>query len=85
MVEHWPPSRHRCESLAGDALRPAHDRVLCRIRIGFTDVELQEQRKEAGGKWNRRRKMWELRYERVVTLKLAARIVEEASKTRDQG
>ena len=52
---------------------------------GRVAVEIREQVKQAGGKWNRSRKVWELRYERVVALKLEARIVEEASNTRDQG
>jgi hypothetical protein len=54
------------------------------VRVGFTEVELREQVKQAGGKWNRSRKVWELRYERVVALKLEARIVEEASNSRYQ-
>ena len=47
------------------------------VHVGFAEVELREQMKQAGGKWNRSRKVWELRYEHVVALKLAARIVEE--------
>jgi hypothetical protein len=48
-------------------------------------VEMREQVKQAGGKWDRSRKVWELRYEQVVALKLEARIVEEkASNTRYQ-
>ena len=47
------------------------------MRVGFTEVTLREQVKQAGGKWNRSRKVWELRYDHVVTLKLEARIVEE--------
>jgi hypothetical protein len=47
-------------------------------------VELREQVKQAGGKWNRSRKVWEMRYERVAALKLEARIVEEASNTTNQ-
>jgi hypothetical protein len=66
-----PPPRFAADALVG-------------VRVGFAEVELREQVKQAGGKWNRRRKVWELRYERVVALKLEARIVEEASNTRDQ-
>jgi hypothetical protein len=55
------------------------------VRIGFTEVDMREQVKQAGGKWNRSRKVWELRYDQVVALRLEARIVEEeASNTRYQ-
>jgi len=32
---------------------------------------------EAGGQWDPQRRLWELRYERVVALGLAGRIVKE--------
>ena len=55
------------------------------VRIGFAEVEMRDRVKQVGGKWNRRRKVWEMRYDQVVTLKLEARIVEEeASNTRYQ-
>ena len=53
--------------------------------LSFAEEELRNRVKQAGGKWNRNRKVWELRYERAVALKLEARIVEEASNTRYQG
>ena len=60
-------------------------RAITTMRIGFAEVELREQVKRAGGKWNRSRKVWELRYDHVVGLKLEARIVEEkASNSRYQ-
>ena len=56
------------------------------VLVGFAKVELRDLVKQVGGKWNRRRKVWELRYDRVVALKLAARIVEDkASNSRYQG
>src|SRR5438105_6749979 len=55
------------------------------VRVGFAEVERREQVKQAGGKWNRSRKVWELRYEQVGALKLAVCIVEEkASNSRYQ-
>ncbi|HXH11754.1 MAG TPA: hypothetical protein VNP04_18575 [Alphaproteobacteria bacterium] len=55
------------------------------VRVGFAEVELRDQVKQAGGQWNRNRKVWELRYEQVVAFKLEARIVEErASNSRYQ-
>ena len=47
------------------------------MRVGFAEVKLWDQMKQVGGRWNRRRKVWELRYDLVVALKLEARIVEE--------
>src|SRR5215472_8825198 len=55
------------------------------VRVGFAEVELREQVKQAGGKWHRGRKVWELRYHHVVALKLEARIIEKkASNNRYQ-
>jgi len=55
------------------------------VRVSFAEVELREQVKQTGGKWNRSHKVWELCYEHVVALKLEARIVEEkASNSRYQ-
>jgi hypothetical protein len=54
------------------------------VRVGFAEVEVREQVKQAGGKWKRSRQVWELRYAQVVTLKLERRIVEEASNPRYQ-
>jgi hypothetical protein len=55
------------------------------VRVDFAEVDLREQIKQAGGKWNRSRKVWELRYAHVVARKLEARIVEEkASNSRYQ-
>ena len=47
---------------------------LCGLR---SEVAMREQVKQAGGKWNRSRKVWELRYDHVIALKLEARVVEE--------
>jgi hypothetical protein len=47
------------------------------MRVGFAKVELRDQVKQVGGKWNRRRKVWELWYDRVIALKLEAWIVED--------
>ena len=66
------------------ALRFTADTIVG-VRIGFAEVDMRERVKQAGGKWNRSRKVWELRYDQVVALTLEARIVEEkASNTRYQ-
>jgi len=62
------------------------DEAIVGVRVGVAEVELRQQVKQAGGKWNWSRKVWEMRYGQVVALKLDARIVEEeASNTRYQG
>jgi hypothetical protein len=59
--------------------------TIVEVRVGFAEVELRDQVKQAGGKWNPTRKVWELCYEHVVALKLEARMVEEkASNSRYQ-
>ena len=62
----WDPPAPRC---AADAL--------VGVCVGFAEVEMRERVKQAGGKWNRSRKVWEMRYDQVVALKLEAHIVEE--------
>ena len=52
------------------------------VRVVFARVELRDQVKQAGGKWHHSRKVWELRYDRVVALQLEARIVEEKASHR---
>ena len=55
------------------------------VRVGFAEAAMRERVKQAGGKWNRRRKVWDMRDDQVVALQLEARIVEEeASHTRYQ-
>jgi hypothetical protein len=61
-----PPPRFAADAIVG-------------VHIGFAEVELREQVKQMGGKWNRSHKVWELRYGHVVALKLEARIVEGKS------
>jgi len=68
-----PPPRVAADTLVG-------------VRVGFAAVAMRDQVKQAGGKWNPSRKVWELRYDQVGALKLESRIVEEkASNSRYQG
>jgi len=68
-----PPPRFAASAIVG-------------VRVGFAEAELRARVKQAGGKWNRQRKVWEMRYDQVVALKLEARIVKEpASNSRYQG
>ena len=44
------------------------------VRVEFKEADLQRRVKEAGGKWNPARKLWELRYDQAVRLGLKSRI-----------
>jgi len=45
------------------------------LRVEFTDVATRKRVKRAGGAWNPDRRVWQLRYDRVVALGLRRRIV----------
>jgi len=53
---------------------PAAD-VLMEVKVAWGEVELAREIKQAGGNWNRARKVWLLRYEQVVELGLQERAV----------
>ncbi|MBI1766160.1 MAG: hypothetical protein HYR56_32555 [Acidobacteria bacterium] len=56
-----PPPRYTPATLVG-------------VRVEFAEAELQRQVKQAGGKWNPARKLWELRYDQACKLRLKSRI-----------
>ncbi len=71
----WEPPRPRF----------AHDQIVG-LRVAFADVAVRDQVKQAGGTWNPERRVWQLRYDRVVALGLNSRIVDElASNSGCQG
>lgn len=71
----WQPPRPRF----------AHDQMVG-LRVAFADVAVRDRVKQAGGTWNAERRVWELRYDRVVALGLNGRIVDEpASNSGCQG
>lgn len=59
----------------------AHDQPVG-LRVAFADVAVRDQVKQAGGTWNRERRVWQLRYDRVVELGLNDRIVDEPASSR---
>ena len=61
----WEPNPHR---IAGD--------TIVGLRVGYREMELRNKVKRAGGTWNRRRGVWEMRYDQVVELGLEERMVE---------
>jgi hypothetical protein len=55
------------------------------LQIGYEESEVQRLVKAAGAKWNPTRRVWEIRYDKVVVLELTSRIVsEERSISRSQ-
>jgi hypothetical protein len=61
--------------------RFAHDQTVP-LRIAFTEVTVRDRVKQAGGRWDPERRVWQLRHDRVVALGLSRRIVDEpASNT----
>ena len=62
----WEPNPRR---IAGD--------TIVGLRMGYREVELRNKVKRAGGKWNPKKRVWEMCYDRVVELGLEERIVEE--------
>ena len=66
----WTPPLIEPETLVG-------------VRIAFQEVELQRKVKQAGGKWNPTRRVWEMRKDRAIELSLDDRIeVLKVSDTR---
>jgi hypothetical protein len=54
-------------------------RTLVGVRIGYSEMELRERVKHGGGRWNKVKRLWEIRYEGAKTLGLEERIVEWGS------
>ena len=46
------------------------------LRVAFAEAAVRDRVKQAGGTWNPERRVWQLRYDRVVDLGLSRRIVE---------
>ena len=52
------------------------------LRVSFADTAIRDRVKQAGGRWNPDRRIWQLRYDRVAALGLTRRIVDDrASNT----
>ena len=66
----WEPPRPRV----------APDQIV-KLRVAFAEADLRERVKQAGGTWNRKQKVWQLRYDRAVALGLNRRIVDDPAST----
>jgi len=56
--------------------RFGHDQIVG-LRVAFADMAVRDRVKQAGGTWNPERRVWQLRYDRVVALGLDSRIVDK--------
>jgi hypothetical protein len=49
------------------------------LRVDFAEVAVRDRVKQVGGTWNPERRLWQLRYDRVLALGLNRRIVNESA------
>ncbi len=62
---------------------PIPDPILVGLRVGLNEVPVQRQIKQAGGKWNREQRVWEILSDQAIALGLKDRIQNlEVSNTR---
>ena len=61
--------------------RFANDQIVG-VRVAFEEVDVRERVKQAGGTWNRPRRVWQLAYGDAVALGLSDRIVAAPASTR---
>ncbi len=52
------------------------DERLVHIKVSLPEADLQRRVKAAGGRWDRHRQAWEIRYDQVRALGLTGRIVD---------
>jgi hypothetical protein len=56
------------------------------VRVAFADIATRDRVKQAGATWDPERRVWQLRYDRVLALGLRARVDDEpASDSRCPG
>lgn len=46
------------------------------VRVKWNEKNVQEQVRKAGGRWDKERKIWKIRHEKVKELGMAARIAD---------
>lgn len=58
------------------------DNQIVGVRVAFEEVDVRERVKQAGGRWIRPRRVWQLAYGAAVALGLSDRVVPEPASTR---
>jgi len=56
--------------------KPPRPGTLVRIRILFEEEDIRKRIKQIGGRWEKTKRTWRLRYDKVVELGLQSRIVD---------
>jgi hypothetical protein len=51
--------------------------VFEQMQVGVYEKELQQRVRRAGGKWNAGKRVWEIRYDRAVGLRVTDRLVKK--------
>lgn len=51
--------------------------TIVQLKVAWGEANVAREIKQAGGKWNASKKVWELRYDQTVKLGLQARIVDQ--------
>lgn len=74
IIEHKPIPT---PALNTTAYRLHQERQQVAVRIRYAETELQQLARQAGGKWDREKRVWILRYGDAIRLGLKERIVEE--------
>lgn len=74
IIEHKPIPT---PALNTAAYRMYQERQLVAVRIRYAEAELQSLARKAGGKWDRDKQLWLLRYGDAIRLGLKERIIEE--------
>jgi hypothetical protein len=54
---------------------PPEKPAIVGLRVDFQETELQRRVKQAGGRWNSAKRVWEIRYDQAVALGLKKQIV----------
>ena len=65
-------------------LQPRRPMIQVWVAIGYGEVELRKQVKQAGAQWLPEEKVWEMPYDTAKQLKLAQRIVRRFQETAGQ-
>ena len=66
----WEPTENSKQEKIGKQ----KDEMLVGVRIGIGEGRLQQEMRNAGGKWNRQNQLWEIGYETALRLGLKDRV-----------
>ena len=69
--EPWRPQRRKPDSIV-------------QVRVAFDEVDLRQKVKEAGGRWNKNKKLWELPFKTAQKLGLRKRIADQNGDSRGE-